>query len=109
MAASQIPPHLSSFSPRRILPAILVLLLLLYLSDFAWYELRLRLPKLGAATGSVHRFRVLAIPGKGNKVEYQIDNLRPEEDLPCARSLFPHSAIRPCWYVTRHANDPIQM
>lgn len=102
------PPAPRSFV-RRIVLILLGLLLLVYLGDFAWYELRLISPKLGLANGSVHRTRVLAIAEKNNKVEYEIDSNRPEEDVPCAHSLFPHSGNRPCWYVTRHANDPIPM
>jgi hypothetical protein len=98
-----------AFSPRRWLAALLGLLLVIYVLDFAWYEGRVLLPKLGAANGAVHRIRLLAIPAKGNKVEYEVDSVRPEEDVPCAHSLFPHGGNGPCWYVTRHANDPIPM
>jgi len=97
------------FSPRRAATLLLALLLIAYFGDFAWFELRVRSPRLGPASGSVHRIRLLAIPAKNNKVQYQIDTIRPEEDVPCARSLFPHSGIGPCWYVTKHANDPIPM
>lgn len=102
------PPAPRSFI-RRIVLILLGLLLLVYLGDFAWYELRVIAPKLGLANGSVHRTRVLAISEKNNKVEYEIDSNRPEEDVPCAHSLFSHGGSRPCWYVTRHANDPIPM
>jgi hypothetical protein len=88
---------------------LLGLLLFLYLADLVWYELRVVSPKLGVANGYVHRTRVLAINEKNNKVEYEIDSNRPEEDVPCAHSLFPHADNRPCWYVSRHANDPIPM
>jgi len=94
---------------RRFALMLLGLLLLLYLVDFAWYDLRVISPKLGLANGSVHRTRVLAIAEKNNKVEYEIDSNRPEEDIPCAHSLFPHAGNRPCWYVARHANDPIPL
>lgn len=94
---------------RRLGLMLLGFLLLLYLLDFAWYELRILSPKLGLAQGSVHRTRVLAIAEKNNKVEYEIDSNRPEEDVPCVHSLFPHAGNRPCWYVARHANDPIPM
>jgi hypothetical protein len=97
----------SSFRPLALL--LLALILVLYLGDFTWYELRLHFPKLGPATGSVHRIRLLAIPAKGNKINYEIDSVRPEEDVPCTRSLFPQSGNRPCWYVARHANDPISI
>jgi len=94
---------------RRALIALLIFLLVFYLGDFGWFELRNLAPRLGPAYGSVHRIRLLAIPGKANKVEYQIDPVRPEEDLACSHSLFPHGGTGPCWYVLRHANDPITM
>lgn len=85
----------------------LLLCVLTYLGDFSWYELRLHYPRLGVATGSVHRYRLLAIPNKGDKTTYELDMVHPEENLPCSHSLFPQGGARPCWYVTRHANDPI--
>ena len=94
---------------RHLTLMLLGLLLFLYLADLVWYKLRVVSPKLGVANGSVHRTRVLAIAEKNNKVEYEIDSNRPEEDVACARSLFPHAGNRPCWYVVRHANDPIPM
>jgi hypothetical protein len=96
-------------SPRRALLFLLLLFFLLYLVDSSVYRLRIWFPRLGPATSSIHRIRVLAIPAKGNKIEYRIDALHPEEDLPCTHSLFPHSGIKPCWYVTKHASDPISM
>ena len=96
-------------TPRRFFVGLLILALLIYGLDLGWYECRLIFPKLGPAIGSVHRIRLLAIPAKGNKVEYQVDSLRPEEDVPCAHSLLPHGGSWPCWYVEKHANDPITM
>jgi len=102
-------PPKSIFAPRRALLTLVVLLIAVFVADLAWYQCRVSIPKLGAAIGSVHRLRLLAIPGKANKVEYQIDSLKPEEDVPCSHSLFPQGGNRPCWYVAKHANDPIQM
>ncbi|HXX99581.1 MAG TPA: hypothetical protein VEI54_01595, partial [Candidatus Limnocylindrales bacterium] len=84
----------SPFSPRRAALLLVGLLLIVYLADFAWFELRVWFPKLGPASSSVHRIRLLAIVTKNNKVDYEIDSIRPEEDLPCTRSLFPHSGAR---------------
>jgi len=109
MATAPIPRVPRTVFLRRVLLSILGSLLLLYLADFAWYELRLQFPKFGPADGSVHRIRLLAVPVKNNKVDFEIDSNKPEEDLPCSHSLFPHGDRRPCWYVTRHANDPIVM
>jgi hypothetical protein len=102
-------PRAGYFSVRRIVLGIIALFVVLYLVDFAWYELRVLMPKLGANTGSVHRIRLLAISSKGNKVDYEIDAVHPEEDVPCSHSIFPHGGNRPCWYMVRHANDPIPM
>jgi hypothetical protein len=109
MATAPVLPNARKFSTRRIVPGIVALFVALYLADFAWYELRVLIPKLGASTGSVHRIRLLAISSKGNKVDYEIDAVHPEEDVPCSHSIFPRSGNRPCWYMVRHANDPIPM
>ena len=94
---------------KRLFASLVALLFILYSIDFSWYHLRLAVPKLGPANSSVHRVRLLAIQNKGNRIEFQIDALHPEEDIPCSRSLFPHAQQNPCWYISRHANDPIPM
>lgn len=109
MATTPVSPRGKSFSARRLLLGLVALFVLVYLADFAWYELRVVVPKLGPANGSVHRIRLLAIASKGNKIDYEIDAQRPEEDVPCSHSLFPHSGNPPCWYMIRHAKDPIPM
>jgi hypothetical protein len=109
MATSPAAPRAHGFSARRVLLVVVALFVLLYFADFSWYELRISIPKLGPTTGSVHRIRLLAISSKGNKVQYEIDALHPEEDVPCSHSIFPHRGNRPCWYVVRHAKDPIPM
>jgi hypothetical protein len=109
MPNPSIPSGSRPYSPRRIFLPVLGLLAIVYLADYSWYQLRLHFPKLGLATGSVHRVRLLAVPIKNNRVDYEIDSAKPEEDVPCAHALFPRSGNRPCWYVTRHANDPIPM
>lgn len=109
MATSRAPAPSPSgtFTVRRLLLAVVALCVLCYLVDFAWYELRVSMPKLGPATGSVHRIRLFAISSKGNKTDYEVDAAHPEEDVPCSHSVFPEGGHSPCWYVTRHANDPI--
>jgi hypothetical protein len=109
MATTPALPSQRTFSARRIVLGIVALFVAVYLVDFAWYETRVLIPKLGASTGSVHRIRLLAISSKGNKVDYEIDAVHPEEDVPCSHSIFPRSGNRPCWYMVRHANDPIPM
>ena len=93
----------------RLLGAFVGAILALYLFDTLWFQLRLHFARFGHATGSIHRTRLLAIAEKGGKTEYQVDSILPEEDLACAHAIFPHAAIDPCWYVARHAKDPIPM
>ena len=107
MAGVPVLPADSRISWPRRLAAVLGLLVLVYFADFSWYELRLHFPRLGAATGSVHRIRLLAIPNKGDKTTFELDMVHPEEDVLCSHSLLPQGGARPCWYVARHANDPI--
>ncbi len=89
--------------------AALAIVATAYFLDFSWYHLRLTFPSFGSPASTMHRTRILAIPQKSNKVEYAIDSVQPEEDVPCTRTLFPHSGHAPCWYLARHLNDPIQM
>jgi len=89
--------------------AAVAIIAIAYMLDFSWYHLRLSFPSLGSAASSMHRTRIIAIAGKNNKVEYEIDSVQPEEDVPCTHTLFPHSGHAPCWYLARHINDPIQM
>jgi hypothetical protein len=53
--------------------------------------------------------RVLAIPEKNNKVEYQIDAQNPEQSVTCVHALFPHDSHAPCWYLKRNVDKPIPM
>lgn len=109
MATPSNLPAGSGFRWFRLILFLIVLLAIVYLIDFSWYELRLHAPKLGPAGGSVHRIRLLAIPNKGNKTTFELDQVHPEEDVPCSHSLFPQGGNGPCWYVARHANDPISI
>lgn len=52
---------------------------------------------------------LLAIPQKGNRVEYALDAQSPMVSTPCVHALFPHSGYLPCWYVARKANTPTPM
>ena len=94
---------------KLILKFLAIALFAIWLLDVGWFYIRRSFPATGTASGSVHRVRLLAIPDKGNKTEYEVDAVTPEEDVPCANSLFPHGGENPCWYVVKHAKDPIPM
>jgi len=83
--------------------------LLLYLADWALVRLRALHRTATMPYESMTLPRVLAIPEKGGKTEYRIDQLNPEPTITCVHSLFPHSDRKPCWYVLRKASRPIPM
>lgn len=66
---------------------------LLYLGDFAIFQLR------GKPHDQVVVSRYMAAPLKGNKTEYYFEGTGPED---CAIALFPQSGWKPCWYLRRH-------
>ncbi len=92
--------------PKRILLITLSCIVLFFAADTVLYWVR---SSAGTGVGKVHRTRMLAIPQKNGKVEFQIDSAQPEEDVPCVHTLLPHRGMNPCWYVTRHAHDPVVM
>jgi hypothetical protein len=54
-------------------------------------------------------YRLLAIPLKDGKTEYEFDTQQPEVDAPCVHALFPHLGDSPCWYLQRNSQKPIPM
>jgi hypothetical protein len=71
--------------------------------------LRIRMTRATATTPfeSMTRTRVLAIPQKSGKFDYQVDQLQPQETLTCVHALFPHYGDQPCWYLKPRINQPI--
>ena len=58
------------------------------------------------STGSVTVRRYYAIQEKANRTEYVFDK---EENQTCVRSLFPHLGDPPCWYLSRHAEQRVNI
>ena len=94
---------------RRMLLAVLALVAILYVADYAAIRLRVGYPRLGSAYDSVQVVRLYAIPLKNGGTEYELDALRPQETVTCVRSVFPHFGYEPCWYVRRNSQKPIPM
>ncbi len=88
---------------------IVALAAIVYAGDYAVVRLRASYPRLGNAFGSVHMVRLLAIPLKNGRVDYELDALQPEATVTCVRALFPHLGYPPCWYVRRQSQKPIPM
>lgn len=69
---------------------------LIYGGDWAIYKLR------GSPTSTVAVNKMLSVPLKGNKIEYDYVGTT---DVPCSVSLFPQAGQNPCWYLRRNPNQ----
>ena len=89
--------------------ALLLLLAIAYGCDYASVRWRMRAQKTGDPFDIVTYPNLLAIPQKGNKVDYELDAQSPMVSDPCVHSLFPQFGYTPCWIVRRRARTPTQM
>ena len=100
-------------SPRRLVKRTVVVLFaavaLTYAGDYLWFRVRLIHPKPVDPLESFTGPRILAIPEKGGRTSYEIDQQYPEQTVTCAHSLFPHGGFTPCWYVRPRVSQPIPM
>ena len=94
---------------KRTLALVLALVAIVYAGDYAVVRLRASYSRLGNAFDSVHMVRLLAIPLKNGRTEYELDALQPQVTVTCVRALFPHLGYQPCWYVRRQSQKPIPM
>ena len=94
---------------KRALIALASVAVLLYLGDYLYFRLRMLHPRQSDPLESFTRPRVLAIPEKGGKTSYEIDQQDPQQTITCVHSLFPHGGYSPCWYVKPRIDQPIQM
>jgi hypothetical protein len=82
---------------------------LAYATDYLYVRIRMIHPKPADPFESMTTLRVLAIPEKNGKTEYEVDAQNPEQTATCVHSLFPHYGYSPCWYVKPRINQPIPM
>ena len=94
---------------KRILIGAVIGLAVLYIGDYLSVRIRMLHPKPADPFESLKALRVLAIPEKNGKTEYEVDAQNPEHPITCAHSLFPHYGYSPCWYVKPRLNQPIPM
>jgi hypothetical protein len=94
---------------KRILVCAVVALGVLYLGDYLSVRMRMLRKKPADPFESLKSLRVLAIPEKNGKTEYEVDAQNPEQTVTCVHALFPHSGYSPCWYVKPRINQPIPM
>ena len=79
----------------RMLMALIAVLLVAYIGDSLWFRVRRIHPKQADPLESFTGPRVLAIPEKGNKTGYEIDQQNPEQTVTYAHSWFPHAGYKP--------------
>ena len=94
---------------QRLLLAAAVLLAAVYVYDYLSVRHRMAARKQGDPFDVVTYPHVLAIPQKGNRVEYALDAQSPMMSEACVHSLFPHYGYAPCWYVNRMTATPTPM
>ncbi len=94
---------------KRIFVIAAILLAVLYIYDYLSVLHRKSAQRQGDPFDVVVHPRLLAIPQKGNRVEFALDAQSPMVSDTCVHSLFPHFGYTPCWYVSRNALKPIPM
>jgi hypothetical protein len=100
---------LATILARRVLISVVLVLGLLYGTDYLYVRVRILHPKPADPLETLKALRVLAIPEKNGKTEYEVDAQNPEQAVTCVHSLFPHYGYSPCWYVKPRLNQPIPM
>ena len=99
----------SSILAKRILISVVLVLVLFYDGDYLYVRVRMLHPTLADPFESMKSLRLLAIPEKNGKTEYEVDAQNLEQTVTCVHSLFPHYGYSPCWYVKARINRPIPM
>jgi len=72
---------------KRALVAAVALAAIVYGVDYGALRLRAAYPRFGGAYDSVHMTRLLAIPLKSGRTEYELDARQPEVTVTCVRTL----------------------
>jgi len=84
--------------------ALVILLALTYAGDYL--AARFHIPKSRELYSTITVRPYYAVRLKDNKTEFYF--LDPQTEV-CIHSLFPHFGHRPCWYVSRHTQQQINM
>jgi len=94
---------------KRIVLVFISCLALAYVTDFLCLRIRMLHPKPSNPFESFTTLRILAVPEKNGKMEYETDPQNPQQTVTCVHSLFPHAGYSPCWYIKPKLNQPIPM
>jgi hypothetical protein len=88
----------------RTVVAVVLATAIAYVIDYL--VLRIRIASHGQLFQTVTVHPVYAVPRKDQKTEFLPGDPTDQE---CVRSLFPHMGDSPCWYLTRHTDQRINM
>ena len=94
---------------KRVAQILLASVLILFLSDYAFFRFRMIHPQQADPLETFTAPRLYAIAEKGRKTAYELDAQNPEQTLVCAHSLFPQGGYSPCWYRIPKSQKPIPM
>ncbi|MGA2098345.1 MAG: hypothetical protein ABSH39_18750 [Candidatus Acidiferrum sp.] len=94
---------------KGIVIAIVVAVVLTYLGDYISVRMRMKHSTANDPFETITALRILAIDEKGNKTEYSVDTINPQQTGTCVHSLFPHYGDPPCWYLKKKFAQPIPM
>ena len=94
---------------KRLILSVVGCIAVVYAADFLSVRVRMLHPKPADPFESVTAPRLLAIPEKGNKTTYELDEQNPTQTVVCVHSLFPHMGNPPCWYLKKKLTQPIPM
>jgi hypothetical protein len=93
----------------RVLAAIILVVGCIYAGDYIVLRVRALHATPTVPFESLTRNRLLAIPMKNGKYEYELDEVNPTETLTCVHAIFPHSGAQPCWYLKPRLDKPIKI
>jgi hypothetical protein len=94
---------------KRLFLAAAGCLAIVYATDYLYLRARMLHPKPSDPFESLSALRMLAIPEKNGKTEFEVDSQDPNITVTCVHSLFPHMGYSPCWYLKPKINQPIPM
>jgi hypothetical protein len=89
---------------KRALIAAVLMVVLVYLGDFAW--LAFRAHRNQNAFGSVTLDTYYTVKLKNGKTEF--DYAGPQ-NIECVHSLMPHYGDNPCWYASRKKEQQVNI
>lgn len=84
----------------RVAMALVALFVVTYVGDLLVFKMR------GSPQAKVSVTRMLMLPLKGNRTEYDYEGVF---DVPCAVSIFPQGGLSPCWQLRKNPVQNISM